>query len=418
MTSLLWPGDARAGDIFTDAAVVRAMVAVEHAWLAGLVALRVAPPEAAADLRGLVGPADAAGLAADGEAGGNPVIPLVALLRERAATSHPATARWLHRGLTSQDVLDTAVVLCARDALARVGEELRIQIGALAELADRHRGTVMAGRTLTQHAVPTTFGLKAAGWLRGLLEAAQAVDAVDARLPAQVGGAAGTLAGAAELARLAGAEDPATTAVKLTERTARALGLEPAPPWHTSRGVVPAIGDALASCTDAYGRIANDVLTLARPEIGELAEPPAEGRGGSSAMPTKTNPVLSVLLRRAALAAPALAAQLHLAAADAGDERPAGAWHVEWQALQLLGRRTVVAASQATELLTGLWVDADRMRATADAAGDLLAERRSLADVAGTADVAPPDVASYLGANDLIVDAVLERAGRWLKGAP
>ena len=418
MTAMLWPGDARAGDVFTDAAVLRAMVEVEDAWLSALVALGVAPPEAAADLRVLVGPPDAERVAAGAESGGNPVIPLRALLRERAGANRPETARWVHRGLTSQDVLDTALILCARDALARTGNELRAQIGALAELADRHRETVMAGRTLTQHAVPTTFGLKAAGWLRGLLDAAEAVEAVTGRLAVQVGGAAGTLAGPAELARLSGAVDPARTAVELAEHTASALGLRAGLPWHTSRGIVAEIGDAFTGCTDAYGRIANDVLTLNRPEIAEVGEPAAEGRGGSSAMPHKVNPVLSVLLRRAALSAPALAAQLHRAAGGAEDERPAGAWHAEWEALQLLGRRAVVAASQSTELLTGLRVDAARMRATAQAAAeDLLAERRWLADVAEADEVAPADGASDLGGNNLIIDAVLERAARWLKGA-
>jgi 3-carboxy-cis,cis-muconate cycloisomerase len=218
--------------------------------------------------------------------------------------------------------------------------------------------------------------------------------------------------------------------VALVEHTARRLGLLPSPPWHTSRAVVPAIGDALTGCTDAYGRIANDVLTLARPEIGELAEPPAEGRGGSSAMPNKTNPVLSVLLRRAALAAPTSAAQLHVAAGGAEDERPAGAWHLEWPALQLLARHAVVAASQATELLTGLRVDAERMRATSQAAAaDLLAERRSLAGAATDRSATDPsatdgeratpdgdaELSSYLGASELLVDAALERAARWLK---
>lgn len=430
MSALLWPGDPRAGEIFTDVAVLRAMVAVEDAWLSALVALRVAPPEAAAELGSLVGAADAGQLAGASEAAGNPVTPLVALLRERTAPRSAVAGRWLHRGLTSQDILDTALVVCSGVALARVTEELRAQVAVLAELADRHRGTVMPGRTLTQHAVPTTFGLKAATWLQGLLDAAEGVDGVAVRLPAQFGGAAGTLAGPAELARLAGGHDPARTAVDLTEHAARSLGLNAAVPWHTSRGIVPAIGDAFAGCTDAYGRIANDVLTLARPEIAELAEPVAPGRGGSSAMPNKTNPVLSVLLRRAGLAAPALAAQLHLAAADAEGERPAGAWHVEWQALQLLARRAVVAASQATELLTGLSVDEGRMRTAAHAvAQELLAERRSLAAAAAGADLADadlasftglasfPDPASYLGATDLLVDAALERAGRWLKAA-
>lgn len=408
MTALLWPGDERAGELMSDVAVLTAMVATETAWLAALAAAGIAPAEAAVDLGELVGPGDAAEVAARGEAGGNPAIPLVDLLRERAGARTPA-GRWLHRGLTSQDVLDTALVLCARDVLDRLRTETAAQVGALAGLADRHRATVLAGRSLTQHAVPITFGVKAAGWLQGVLDAAEELAGLP--LPAQLGGAVGTLAAAAHLA---GPVEPAKAALDLAARTADALGLSPAPAWHTARSPVTRLGDALVRCTDAYGRIANDVLTLSRPEIGELSEPAAAGRGRSSTMPRKANPVLSVLVRRAALAAPALAAQLHLAAAEAVDERPDGSWHVEWPALQLLARRTVVAAAQTAELLAGLEVHADRMRATAGAAAtDLLAERRSLAGLAPGADPGGDDPASYLGAADQLVDAALVRAARY-----
>jgi 3-carboxy-cis,cis-muconate cycloisomerase len=224
-------------------------------------------------------------------------------------------------------------------------------------------------------------------------------------LPSQLGGAAGTLAAATELAGPAGLADPAKAALEVAARTSATLGLAARPPWHTARAPVTRIGDALAGCTGAWGRIANDVLTGSRPEIGELAEPAAAGRGGSSALPQKVNPVLSVLVRRAALTAPAYAAQLHLAAADAADERPAGAWHTEWQALQLLGRHAVTAAAQTTELLAGLVVHADRMGATLAAAGPgLTAEQRSLG----------PGDGPYLGASDLLVAAALDRARAWL----
>jgi len=417
MTDLLWPGDDRAGDLFTDAAVLTAMVTVEQAWLSALVEAGIAPPEARASLTGLLTPSDADDIAAGAEAGGNPVIPLVGLLRGRLGPG-AAASRWLHRGLTSQDVLDTALMLCLRDTVDRIRDELRAQAAALAGLTDRHRATVMSGRTLTQHAVPVAFGLKAATWLAGLLDAAEDLEAVGVRLPVQLGGAAGTLAGPVQLARLARARAPERTALELTDHLAAALRLRPAPPWHTTRTTVTRAGDALVRCTDAYGRIANDVLTLSRPEIGELAEPARTGRGGSSTMPQKVNPVLSVLLRRAALVAPGLGGQLHLAAAEAGDERPDGAWHVEWPALRLLARRTAVAASQATELLAGLQVDADRMRATAEAAApELLAEARSLAELSGDPAAAPTDVGDYLGSTDLLVDAVLERAASYLKGA-
>ena len=140
------------------------------------------------------------------------------------------------------------------------------------------------------------------------------------------------------------------------------------------------MGDALVAVTDAWGRIATDVATLGRPEIGELAEPDVAGRGGSSTMPQKQNPVLSVLVRRAALTAPGLGATLHTAAALAVDERPDGSWHAEWATLRTLARQTVVAGSQTTELVSGLRVDTRRMAETVATARDvLMAERRSVA---------------------------------------
>lgn len=388
MSDLLWPGSERAGALLSDAALLEALVAVEQAWLDALAVAGTAPD--GADLRGLLGPEDLPEIARAAESGGNPVQPVVTLLRERSGCA------WVHRGLTSQDVLDTALVLCLGDALGRVEEDLERHVSTLMALADEHRGAVMAARTLTQHAVPTTFGLKAAGWLTTVLDALEAVTSV--RLPAQLGGAAGTLSAVVELTG-----SPAA-ALALTADTAERLGLADCGPWHTARRPVTAIGDALVACTDAWGRIATDVATLSRPEIGELAE---SSPGGSSTMPHKQNPALSVLVRRAALSTPGLAATLHTAAALAGDERPDGAWHVEWATLRDLARRTVVAGSQTTDLLTGLRVDTGRMRATADRAhADLTAERDAVARLAGRA----PSEGDYLGATDALVDAVLDRA--------
>ncbi|MFL1430734.1 MULTISPECIES: lyase family protein [unclassified Nocardiopsis] len=413
MTDLFWPGDERAGDLFTERAWLAAMVAVEQAWADALAGAGVAP--AAADLSGLVGAEDLPALARAAEGGGNPVIALVGLLRERA--DGPA-APWVHRGLTSQDVVDTALVLCARDTLAQVRADLRHQVAALSGLARAHRGTVMAGRTLTQHAVPTTFGLRAAGWLGGVLDAADALDRP--RLPVQIGGAAGTRSAVVDLARASGAADPVAAATDLVAGAARRLGLAAAAPWHTSRGTVTALGDALVACTDAWGRVAADVATLSRPEIAEVAEPAAEGRGGSSAMPHKRNPVLSVLVRRAALAAPPLASTLHLAAALAVDERPDGAWHAEWATLRTLARRTATAASQTRELLAGLRVDADRMAATAEGAREgLTAEARAITAFTGADTRAEPvGGALPLGAADALIDTALARADRFLDTDP
>lgn len=390
MSELFWPGDVRAGALFTDAALVAAMTRVEVAWLA---ALRDAGVATDAD-PGTVPILEPAEIAGDVEAGGNPVIPLVARLRERAPDG---TARWLHRGLTSQDVMDSALVLCLRDTLDQLLGDVQRQVATLRELADTHRRSVQAGRTLTQHAVPTTFGLTAANWLAGVLDAAAELVEIRGALPVQIGGAAGTLAA---LVALAG--DPSD----VVERCAAALGLAAVPPWHTNRRPVTRAGDALVAGIDACGRIANDVLLRARPEIAELSEP---APGGSSTMPHKQNPVLSVLVRRAAIVAPFAAAQLHAAAAAAVDERPDGAWHAEWAALRSLGRMAAVAASQTAELLEGLVVRPERMRATAEsAASGLLAEQRAVTGEAG-------DLESYLGATDLLIDRALERADRFGK---
>jgi 3-carboxy-cis,cis-muconate cycloisomerase len=377
--NLLWPGDARGGDYLTDASFLRAMVAVEGAWL-GVLGIEHGPLP------------DVDPTTIHSEGAGNPVPALIAILRERLDGD---AARWLHRGLTSQDVVDSAVMMMLRDAVSDVRRQLRAQIGGLGDLAERHRSTPMVARTLTQHAVPTTFGLKVSGWLSGVLDAEEGLAALG--FPVQIGGAAGSLAAIVELGL-----DPAAARDQLAD----ALGLAPALPWHTARAPVTRIGDAAVGCTDAWGRIANDVLTLSRPEIGELAE--GEG-GGSSTMPHKRNPTLAILVRRAALAAPQLAATLHLAAADSVDERAAGAWHAEWATVATLVRRTVIAASQTTDLLTGLRVNPDRMAATLGAA-DVGSEQRSMAALAGH-----EPRGDYRGASDEIIDAVLDRARRSLK---
>jgi 3-carboxy-cis,cis-muconate cycloisomerase len=192
--------------------------------------------------------------------------------------------------------------------------------------------------------------------------------------------------------------------------TVEALDLGKDSLWHTRRTTVTRLGDAAVRCTDGWGRIANDVLALSRPEIGELSEGTG---GGSSTMPHKANPVLSTLVRRAALAAPSLAATLHLAAAEQVDERADGGWHAEWATLALLLRRTVVAGAQTADLLAGLRVHADRMAGTlAGAHDDVRAEQRTMAALAGH-----PPHDDYLGQTAALVDHVLKRAARARQGA-
>jgi 3-carboxy-cis,cis-muconate cycloisomerase len=265
----------------------------------------------------------------------------------------------------------------------------------------------MVARTLTQHAVPTTFGARAAGWLTVVLDAHDDLAALV--LPVQVGGAAGTMAAAVELA--GHLPDPVRAATDLTLELATRLGLAASTPWHGARASITRLGDAAVRCTDGWGRIAGDVLVQCRPEIGELAE----GRGGtSSTMPHKANPVLSSLVRRAALAAPPLAATLHLAAAESVEDRAPGAWHAEWDTLRTLLRRTVVAARQTTELLQGLEVRPERMRATLEAATDAVrSEQRSMAELAGTGPGG-----AYLGATAAFLEAPLARAAGVLADTP
>ena len=253
-------------------------------------------------------------------------------------------------------------MLCARSALDQLADDLGRCAAALAALAEQHRQTIMVGRTLTQHAVPITFGLKAAGWLDGVLDALDGIVLARKGLRVQCGGAAGTLAAIAELAGDHGLDWSAALAGELS--------LAPSTPWHTRRTPVTAVGDTLVTSTDALGHLASDIVVLSRSEIAEVSEPAGKDRGGSSTMPQKRNPVLAVLIRRAAATAPLLGSQLHLASAQAVDERPDGAWHTEWQSLALLARHAVTAASQAAELVEGLEVHADddgRHRAAGDA---------------------------------------------------
>lgn len=398
MTNLLWPGDERAGEHMTDQALLQSMVAVESAWLGALSTAGLAPVERA-DLMHLVGPNDCEMLAMTAEGGGNPVINLVALLRQRTV---PAVAPWIHRGLTSQDVLDTSLMLAVRGVWDQLISQLTEQISALSALARTHRATPMVARTLTQHAAPTTFGAKAAVWLNGVVDAYQRLSALV--MPVQIGGAVGTWSAITELATLAGADDPAGLAENVVRSAATNLGLEARLPWHTTRTPVTDAADAFVGCTDCWGRIASDVVTLARPEIAEVSEPAGERRGGSSSMPHKRNPVLSILIRRAAVSAPQLAATLHIAAALANDERPDGAWHAEWDTLRTLARRTLVAGSQCGELLGGLQVHSARMAENLRAA-DVLGEQRAIADLV---DQEPSS--TYFGAVDRLIDASLRRA--------
>ena len=319
----------RVAEAVADAAWPRAMLAAEAALARARGQDELAQAIAAAELD----PRELGRLAAES---GNPVVPLVAALRERAGPE-------AHRGATSQDILDTATMLVARDALVPLREDLGAAADAAAALAQEHRATPAIGRTLLQQAVPTTFGLKAANWMLGL-------DTAGARLAefrpvGQLGGPVGTLDGI-------GAE--------VLERYCEALELDvPRLPWHTERSRIGELATSLGLACGAVAKVAGDVVLLAQTEVGEVAE---AAPGGSSSMPHKRNPVAAVSARACARQAPGLVATL-LAAMEQEHERAAGAWHAEWAPLRALLVATGSAAAWLRTCLEGLQVDAGRMAA-------------------------------------------------------
>ncbi|RQX16285.1 3-carboxy-cis,cis-muconate cycloisomerase [Micromonospora ureilytica] len=342
----------------SDPSVLQAMLDVEAALARAAADAGILPAPAAEAIveqcRAERYDAGALGRAAD--ATGNPVVPLVGELT--AAVPEDARA-WVHLGATSQDVLDTALVLVAVRALGPLLGHLDAAVDAAARLADAHRDTVMVARTLGQQAAPTTFGLKAAGWLTGLVEARDRLRQVRVAQPAQLGGAVGTLAAFGP----AGAE--------VTELFAAHLGLPSSPlPWHTRRQPWLDLATALGGLLVAAGKVALDVGSLAQNEIGEVAEG-GTGRGGSSAMPHKRNPVDSILVTAAARRGPGLVATL-FATAVQEHERATGAWHAEWEPLLDLLHVAGGAAARCARMLVGLQVHPERMRENLDATGGLL----------------------------------------------
>ncbi|MEU8057311.1 3-carboxy-cis,cis-muconate cycloisomerase [Microbispora bryophytorum] len=361
LLSPVWAGTEVAA-VTADDAWLRAMLEAEVCLARAQARLGVVPERAVAAIAAAVAALsgkdrhDPAGLARRARDAGNPVVPLVKDLRAAAGEA----GSWVHHGATSQDILDTAAMLVAARARETILRDLGLTLAALARLAGAHRDTPMAGRTLGQQAVPTTFGLKAAGWLVGCRDARDRLAAV--RLPVQLGGAAGTMAGYGE------------RALELLPLFAAETGLaEPVLPWHALRTPVTDLACALAAVTGALGKLATDVILLAQSEVGEVAEPAAPGRGGSSAMAHKRNPVLATMIRSAALQTPALA-QILLASRVAEHERPAGSWHAEWQPLRECLRLAGGAAGTAAELAEGLEVFPERMRHNLDHLLAVLAE--------------------------------------------
>jgi 3-carboxy-cis,cis-muconate cycloisomerase len=346
-----------------DDAWLRAMLDVEAALAratarAGL----IAEEDAAAIARACRPEAfDIAALGQEAAASGNPVVPMVRVLT--AAVGGPA-ADQVHWGATSQDVLDTAAMLVTKRALVPLLEDLAATADATASLAAAHRGTLMAARTLLQQALPTTFGLKAAGWMIGLDQAASELRGMGrTRLAVQLGGAVGTLASL-------GPAGPAVVAHLADE-----LGLlAPVAPWHTDRTRIAQLAGALGVAAGAIGKPALDVVLLAQTEVAEVREG-VPGRGGSSTLPHKRNPIAAVSALACARRAPGLVATL-MGSMVQEHERAAGAWHAEWRPLTDLLVTVGSAAAWLRDCLEHLEVDASKMRANLDLTGGLLLGER------------------------------------------
>ncbi|MFE7355179.1 3-carboxy-cis,cis-muconate cycloisomerase [Streptomyces sp. NPDC057543] len=407
-----------------DRAYVRAMLDAEVALTRAQASIGLAPEPAAgvvAAAASAPGRFDPRDLALRARSGGNPVIPLVADLTAAVRELDAAAAAHVHRGATSQDILDTATMLVASRALATVLADLARVAAALGRLATTHRDTPMAGRTLTQHAVPTTFGLKAAGWRALVLDAYDRLTAVRSALPAQLGGAAGTLAAFSAFAEAPDGAVPERSrsgdgrdlGVRLLAAYTAETGLaEPVLPWHVLRTPVAELGGALALAAGALGKLAADVLVLSRTEIGEVSESTG---GGSSAMPHKANPARATLIAGAARRVPALAGVLY-GSLVAEDERPPGAWHAEWQTLRDALRTVGAMAETAVSLAEGLRVHPDRMRGNLDATHGLIVTERLVAVLAPLAGRAEARAAVTRAGER----AVLERTGllEALRGEP
>lgn len=326
-----------------DDAWLAAMLDAERALATALARLAMIPEGGAAAVVAKCDPDlfDIDQITEEGRAVANPAEPLVRALRQQVGESN---AEYVHYGATSQDIVDTAAMLVARRTVEVILEEVASLEHECARLAEEHRSTPMAARTLLQQAVPTTFGYKAALWLAAVRDARGELEELE--FPAQLGGAAGTLASYGER----GAEVPATFAAELRL-------VEPLVPWHTNRAPVARLASALAAAALAAGKIGVDIVLLAQTEIAEVAE--AEP-GGSSAMPHKRNPVRAVLARACSRGAQGYVTVL--LAGDYEHERAAGAWQAEWAALSGALALTGAAVVAARECLAGLEVDAGRMR--------------------------------------------------------
>ena len=356
-------GSAAMCEIFSDTARLQRMLDFEAALAraearCGVIPAAAAPAIVAKCKAELM---DADALATATAASLNPAIPLVKQLAALVAKDDPEAARFVHWGATSQDANDTGLVLQMRRAFDLLEADLAALCGALTELAQKHRSTPIAGRTLMQHALPTTFGVKVGGWLDAMNRHRERFAETRPRvLVLQFGGAVGTLAALRE------------KGLQVAEALAAELHLGlPAMPWHSQRDRVAEAATTLGLCTGTLGKMARDISLHMQTEIAEVFEPAGGGRGGSSTMPHKRNPVSAAVVLSAATRVPGLVSTM-LSAMVQEDERGLGTWHSEWETLPEIFRLTAGALHQMAAIVPHLEVDAARMRRNLDATHGLI----------------------------------------------
>ena len=346
-------GSAAMDAVFSDAARLQRMLDFEAALARAEASCSVIPAAAA---RVIVSKCKAELIDLDSLAkatahSANPAIPLVQQLTALVAKDDADAAGFVHWGATSQDLNDTGVVLQIREALNILESDLATLCRSLAQLAEKYRSTPISGRTLMQHALPTTFGVKVAGWLDAMNRHRERFAETKKRvLVLQFGGAVGTLAALRD------------KGLPVAEALAAELHLElPTMSWHTQRDRVAEAATTLGLCTGTLGKIARDISLHMQTEIAEVFEPAAEGRGGSSTMPHKRNPVTAAIVLSAATRVPGLVSTM-LSAMVQEDERGLGDWHAEWETLPEIFRLTGGALHQMVMLTPQLEIDAARMK--------------------------------------------------------
>lgn len=356
-------GSAATDEVFSDAARVQHMLDFEAALARAEAICGVIPASAAQSIASqckaeLI---DVDALAKSTVESLNPAIPLVKQLTALVARADSEAARFVHWGATSQDVNDTSLVLQIRRALEILQTDLNALCDGLMQLARKHRSTPMVARTLMQHALPTTFGVKVAGWLDGMNRHRQRFAEMRRRvLVLQFGGAVGTLAALRK------------KGLQVSEALAAELDLQlPVMPWHTQRDRTAEVATTLGLCTGSLGKIARDISLHAQSEIAEILEPAGDGRGGSSAMPHKRNPVSAAVVLAAATRVPGLVSTM-LSAMVQEDERGVGNWQAEWETLPQIFRLTAGALHHLATIVPNLQIDTERMRHNLDATHGLI----------------------------------------------